>query len=131
MSVFATYFGGVGAHGAVISGGVGAHGTVISAGSGFVVPPKDPQTGTKRHQQRYREREGENDEVRTESRWKNPADRKAPIAFLLVIYEVLRSFREKRGCGQSSRIDLKIVVPKSEMEPRFGLETQVGMTTAA
>ena len=109
-------------------GGFGAHGAAISAGLGSVVPPKGSQNGTKRLQQRSMEREGVNDQVRSESRSKNPAGRKAPTAFLP---RNLRGFREIRGFRGRSKIDLKIIAPKSKMEPSFGLEMLVGRPRAA
>ena len=109
-------------------GGFGAHGTTISTGSGSVVPPKGSQNETKRLQQRSMEREGENDQVRSESRLKNPAGRKAPTAFLP---RNLRGFREIRGFRGRSKISLKIVAPKPKIEPSFGLEMQVGRPRAA
>ena len=109
-------------------GGFGAHGAAISAGLGSVVPPKGSQDGTKRLQQRSMEREGENDQVRSESRSKNPAGRKVPKAFLP---RNLRGFRETRGFRGRSKIDVKISAPKPKIEPSFGLEMQVGRPRAA
>ena len=73
-------------------GGFGAHGAAISAGLGSVVPPKGSQNGSKRLQRRSMEREGENDQVRSEIRSKNPAGRNAPTLFYLVIYEVFERY---------------------------------------
>ena len=75
-------------------GGFGAHGAAISAGLRSVVPPKGSQNGSKRLQQRSMEREGENDQVRSENRSKNLAGRKAPTAFLL---RNLRRFSRDTG----------------------------------
>ena len=109
-------------------GGFGAHGAAISAGLRSVVPPKGTQDGTKKLQQRSMEREGENDQVRSESRLKHPAGRKAPIAFSP---HNLRGFREIRGFRGRFKISLKIVAPKPKIDPSFGLEMQVGRPRAA